>query len=237
MSSCRATNEKCGAEFEKGCRGSHGRRCPACYRKQAREAGRLRREINSEQCRQNAQKWYRKNRERVNATARKWQEAHPERHRENQRRWYEANRERHRKNERRGYETNREQRLEDARQWYQEHREQHNADGRRWHKEHPAEVKTRCCRRRARLAGAGGEGLTAGQWRGKVEQQEHRCAYCNRHESECGKLTVEHVVPIVRGGKHDVDNIVAACHRCNMQKHTKTGDEYRMWMNLLGSEQ
>lgn len=44
-----------------------------------------------------------------------------------------------------------------------------------------------------------------------------RCYYCNAavHPSE---LTMDHIVPLIRGGKSVKSNIVTACKTCNSQK-------------------
>jgi 5-methylcytosine-specific restriction endonuclease McrA len=41
----------------------------------------------------------------------------------------------------------------------------------------------------------------------------HRCVYCDRRAT-----TVDHVVPRSRGGRHEWNNVVAACARCNNRK-------------------
>ena len=39
------------------------------------------------------------------------------------------------------------------------------------------------------------------------------CAYCSGEANE-----VDHIVPKVKGGEDTLDNLVAACRRCNIQK-------------------
>lgn len=46
------------------------------------------------------------------------------------------------------------------------------------------------------------------------------CQYCSKH-LEMKDLTVDHVVPRIRGGKTRWDNIVAACYVCNAIKGHK----------------
>lgn len=46
------------------------------------------------------------------------------------------------------------------------------------------------------------------------------CQYCSKH-LEIKELTVDHVVPRVRGGKTSWDNIVASCYVCNTIKGHK----------------
>lgn len=55
----------------------------------------------------------------------------------------------------------------------------------------------------------------------------YTCQYCGsapgRHE-----LTVDHVVPRSRGGRHDWTNLATACKRCNQIKGSCTPDEVQM---------
>jgi 5-methylcytosine-specific restriction endonuclease McrA len=37
----------------------------------------------------------------------------------------------------------------------------------------------------------------------------------------------DHVVPITRGGKSTLDNLVTSCKRCNSSKKGKTAEEWR----------
>lgn len=39
--------------------------------------------------------------------------------------------------------------------------------------------------------------------------------------------TLEHLTPIARGGRHDIDNIGFAHYGCNASKQDKTLEEYR----------
>ncbi|KAL5720563.1 hypothetical protein ACHQM5_013226 [Ranunculus cassubicifolius] len=50
------------------------------------------------------------------------------------------------------------------------------------------------------------------------------CQYCSSRES----LTVDHVVPITRGGEWEWENLVTACARCNSRKGPKTLEEANM---------
>jgi 5-methylcytosine-specific restriction endonuclease McrA len=51
------------------------------------------------------------------------------------------------------------------------------------------------------------------------------CFYCGSSE----EIQIDHVMPISRGGKHSIGNLVAACGPCNRQKHSKTVMEWRKW--------
>lgn len=53
----------------------------------------------------------------------------------------------------------------------------------------------------------------------------HTCQYCGK---QLAALTIDHVKPRHRGGKHTWSNVVAACPQCNRRKGGKTLQEARM---------
>jgi 5-methylcytosine-specific restriction endonuclease McrA len=56
-------------------------------------------------------------------------------------------------------------------------------------------------------------------------RDRHTCQYCGKAGRE---LTLDHVVPKHRGGRHEWENLVAACRACNHRKGSKTLTESRM---------
>lgn len=44
------------------------------------------------------------------------------------------------------------------------------------------------------------------------------CQYCGAKASDGVKLHVDHVIPVSRGGKTVLDNLVTACEKCNLGK-------------------
>lgn len=56
-------------------------------------------------------------------------------------------------------------------------------------------------------------------------RQEHRCLYCGIVLS-LKTATVDHWIPLGRGGTNTDDNVVAACEKCNLEKESMTGEEF-----------
>ena len=56
--------------------------------------------------------------------------------------------------------------------------------------------------------------LTASEWAGILQQHNHRCHYCHQET----KLTIDHVIPLSKGGAHVKENVVPACTPCNSKK-------------------
>lgn len=51
----------------------------------------------------------------------------------------------------------------------------------------------------------------------------NRCEYCFSHQDYVmGKLQIDHVFPVSKGGKNTEDNLCLACELCNQYKWTKT---------------
>lgn len=88
-----------------------------------------------------------------------------------------------------------------------------------WRRANPDKVAAQQQRRRARLVGAEGT-YTADEWNALCLLYENRCLCCGVD----GRLTVDHVVPLSKGGANSIDNIQPLCGSCNKRKNTKTID-------------
>jgi 5-methylcytosine-specific restriction endonuclease McrA len=60
------------------------------------------------------------------------------------------------------------------------------------------------------------------------KEQGWRCHYCGEHFRARGRRpTVDHKVPLCRGGPNRAENVVAACLQCNADKGPLTDAEFR----------
>jgi 5-methylcytosine-specific restriction endonuclease McrA len=76
----------------------------------------------------------------------------------------------------------------------------------------------------ARRAAIGNDRVSAKEWAAIKAAYGHRCAYC--HE-QFKRLTMDHIVPLSKGGRHIASNIAPACQPCNSSKHNK---EISSWL-------
>jgi 5-methylcytosine-specific restriction endonuclease McrA len=53
------------------------------------------------------------------------------------------------------------------------------------------------------------------------------CFYCGSIE----RIEIDHAIPLSRGGRHAIGNLVPACRICNSTKHSKTIMEFRLWLS------
>ena len=73
--------------------------------------------------------------------------------------------------------------------------------------------------------------LRQSQW-WKNELAKGKCYYCGRrfHPSQ---LTMDHIVPIVRGGFTRKQNVVTCCKECNSQKKYLLPVEWQAYLDKL----
>ena len=57
-------------------------------------------------------------------------------------------------------------------------------------------------------------------------RDQHRCTYCG---SDGGGLSLhcDHVIPVSRGGSHDLSNLTTACQSCNTSKRDLSIDQWK----------
>jgi hypothetical protein len=106
------------------------------------------------------------------------------------------------------------------RQWYLDNKDRCKTPevrkrNKAWRDAHKEYYRTRDSGRREIYKGTK-DRLTPSEWRAIKAAYAQKCAYCG---IKCKKLTMDHVVPLSRGGFHRKDNIVPACIDCNLSKH------------------
>lgn len=69
-----------------------------------------------------------------------------------------------------------------------------------------------------RMCHNGGSEITPHQWELLLKWYGGCCAYCGVSQN----IIMEHVIPLSRGGWHDIRNIVPACALCNRKKHSSS---------------
>ena len=67
-------------------------------------------------------------------------------------------------------------------------------------------------------------------WQQKLSQG--RCYYCGQKTAPSG-LTMDHIVPLARGGKSVKHNLVTTCKACNNKKKSMLPLEWQEYMEHL----
>jgi len=76
--------------------------------------------------------------------------------------------------------------------------------------------------------------LRQSQW-WKRQLARGRCHYCGRAFAP-SELTMDHIVPLVRGGKTKKGNVVPACKACNNKKKYLLPIEWDAYLESLTEE-
>lgn len=56
------------------------------------------------------------------------------------------------------------------------------------------------------------------------------CHYCGLPNTRGVLFSLDHKVPIARGGAHSLENLVPACEHCNLAKNDTPAEEYVAWL-------
>jgi len=134
-----------------------------------------------------------------------------------------TNPEKHRQQVRQSRMNNPEASRSAARAWNIANRERYNANMRAWRANNKDKVAEQNRNIKAKRRNAERRVVTAKDWRRLVDRYRGCCAYCG----DATKLTMEHVVPISRGGRHSIGNLLPVCMTCNTKKNRRLLVEWR----------
>jgi 5-methylcytosine-specific restriction endonuclease McrA len=214
-------------------------RCDEC-RLVNREYQRKYREANREKVREASRKYIANNREIARARTAQWRLNNPGASALQSKRWRDANRE---------------HAISKSRAWNMEHPDQVRAAAakwratperraaaakrahvwrqnnpgaalvanRRWRDANRQAVRLMAERRRARKTTSSAN-VSVRDWNRLVSRYRNGCAYCG---DTTAPLTQDHVVPLSRGGRHSIGNMLPACQPCNSSKGSRLLIQWR----------
>lgn len=174
--------------------------------------------------------------EKNSAACRRWREENLDKTREADRKRYPARRAERLERGRREWRTltpdQRVRRAEKLSEWrsanpdrlkaiwdrtYAKNQQKHSARTASWARANPEARAAIRDRRRAREAGADGD-YTRDDVRALLSRQGRVCFYCG---CALTKFSVDHFIPLSRGGSNGPSNLVLSCHSCNCRKAAK----------------
>lgn len=107
---------------------------------------------------------------------------------------------------------------------YQKHKEKRLKSAMLYRKNNPEKVRALMKIVHGKRRALYKEGsLTTKEWKNILLSQDNRCAYCRK---KIDKLTIDHIVPLSRGGTHSKENVCGACLTCNLRKSARTPKEW-----------
>jgi 5-methylcytosine-specific restriction endonuclease McrA len=175
--------------------------------------------------RKKTKRYYEENRAKVLERSRRYQQEHPEKRKEARYKWEAKNpgnlaerKKRYRKRHARKlkaewaayYEENRERILAQKAEYREENREAIYAR-RDWEKHEEGLRRRRAKKLEAYVAAVVSDEI--------VKRDQGICGICSK--PIMGKLELDHVIPLARGGTHEPDNVQLAHSSCNRKKHAR----------------
>lgn len=127
--------------------------------------------------------------------------------------WYLANRDRLLEERKQYYDANKEKILDYQNKYYSDNDGKVKARVRRWQKKNPEKRSEYAHRRRTWKMHNGRNDLTADEIK-LLKESFPFCVYCGTDED----LTIDHIVPLSKGGENTFGNCTIACRSCNASK-------------------
>lgn len=142
----------------------------------------------------------------------KYRDVHKEYHNDYNKQWYQSHKE---------------DVLEKNKQYREENKEKESERHKKWYKNNPEKAFNRDARRRLKEESQG-RGITKEQWLEMMKFFNWRCAYSG--EKFSNNRTIDHIIPLSKGGEHEVWNCVPMIKNYNSSKHT------RNWINWYNQQ-
>ena len=62
------------------------------------------------------------------------------------------------------------------------------------------------------------------------ERDSYQCQSCGKTQLET-QLTIDHIIPLARGGQNDISNLQTLCYPCNHQKKHNLDPRFRRYFS------
>lgn len=117
------------------------------------------------------------------------------------------------------YRDDRVSEIQRATDYKHRHPEVHRLHNQKWYAQHPEVKRAQRQRRRVRVVMSVGA-YTETEWQALCFKYDGVCLCCKQRKP----LTVDHIVPISRGGSNSISNLQPLCAECNSRKGQKIID-------------
>lgn len=198
---------------------------------------------NREKVNQRKREWNKKNRHKIVEWDRRYREANRERLREYHRQWHEENKDHAKAKAKEWLEKNSDYKKQKDKEYGKANRDKNNLAAKKYRQRNPDKVKTfqrnwslnhpensrlKAAKRRALKKENGVFQVTK---KDIARMLKKPCVYCGAPSEH-----IDHVVPIIKGGRHSIGNMAPACAFCNVSKGAKLVSEWKAWKKNANSE-
>ena len=167
-----------------------------------------------QECRRaRANAWKAENKDRIRA----YEEANRDYLRELRKDWARRNPDRYQTIRKRHYEGHKEYYARKARAWYAANRDRSLARSHAYFRTESGKIRRRLAASKYRALRKEGDATL--EEINALMQRQTKCAYCKKKFTGKMPATIDHVIPLSKGGLHTISNLVLACRSCNSRKH------------------
>lgn len=184
-----------------------------------KECNKIYREKHEEKIKKYRKKYYEDNKKEILEKCKEYREEHKEKIKKYQKEYSEKHKEEKREMDRRYRENNDEKIKTKRKEYYENNKEKIKEKVKKYNKENP-HIKINSHVKRREKEENQGKGFTKEQWLEMMEFFDWKCAYSGE-KLDKNTRTIDHIVPLDKGGKHEIWNLVPMCKSYNSSKHTK----------------
>ena len=100
----------------------------------------------------------------------------------------------------------------------------------RWRRMNKEKIRLTTRYQRAKRNGVRAEKITNDQIQNLYTKQRGSCAICR---TKLIKWHMDHIMPLAKGGAHEINNLQLLCPRCNVRKHSTHPIDYMQKLGFL----
>lgn len=205
----------------KKCRRSEGKKYYQENKETILEKHKEYREENKEQIKEIKKRYYQENKESILEYNKKYKEENKEQIKEKNKKYYE---------------THKEEMSEKRQLYYQENKEQILEKCKKYYKDNPHIYFNARSKRREKEENQG-SGISKEQWLEMMDFFEFKCAYSGEYIGGNSKFrTIDHIVPLDKGGEHEIWNLVPMHLSYNSSKRANDMLEWYMKQDFYSEE-
>ena len=105
--------------------------------------------------------------------------------------------------------------------WQLNNPEAYKKSKNKWRLENPEKFRSLKQKRRAKIRDNGTFFISGKEIK---KLYESNCFYCGSSD----QIEIDHIIPISKGGRHSIGNLVSACRKCNRSKTNKYLAQWRL---------
>lgn len=172
---------------------------------------------NKQMCNARSKEWSVNNKEKVVNYRKDYREKNSDKLIQESAKWREDNKEAVKESSRKYRDKNKNKIAAAFLLWMNANKEKYIEAKKTWAKNNQDKILEYSRNRRALVKGSAGK-ITNSEWLDVCNKYGNKCLCCGKADT---KLTLDHVIPLSKGGGNSIENVQPLCFSCNSKKGTK----------------